>query len=183
MKPTLFNIFKAFFKIGLILLGGGYVIVPIMNEELVKKRGWLTSDEVFDYYCVAQCLPGIIAINISILVGNKLKRIKGAITAVFAVALSPIISIIVIAKLLSLIIKIPFIESVFWGVNLSVIVLLYLALKEMWTKSIVDKLTTLWFLIILTLGILKINPVYLIISSVVFGFLLELFNKKGDENG
>ena len=63
MKVSFWNIFSIFFKIGVILLGGGYVIIPIMQNELVEKRQWLSEDELCDYYCVSQCLPGIIAIN------------------------------------------------------------------------------------------------------------------------
>ena len=76
MKITLLNIFKAFFKIGLILLGGGYVIIPIMKTELVEKRNWIDEEELFNFYSVSQCLPGIIAVNMSILVGYKLLKIK-----------------------------------------------------------------------------------------------------------
>ena len=82
-KINSINLFKAFFEIGLILLGGGYVIVPVMEEILIQKRGWITKDELLDFYCVAQCLPGIIAINTSIFVGCKLMRLKGAIIALF----------------------------------------------------------------------------------------------------
>ena len=76
------NLFKAFFKIGLILLGGGYVIVPIMDDILVQKRKWITHDELIDFYSMAQSLPGIIAVNTSILAGYKLMKTKGALIAV-----------------------------------------------------------------------------------------------------
>ena len=172
-KVNSINIFKAFFEIGLILLGGGYVIVPVMEEILIKKRGWITSDELVDFYCVSQCLPGIIAINTSILVGNKLMKLKGAIIALLGLALSPVVSIIIIAKFINYIIKIPFIESIFWGVNIAVIILIYLALKEMWQKSMNDIFCYIWFLIILVLSILKVNPATLIILSIVLGFVIQ----------
>ena len=173
----LFELFKAFFKIGAILLGGGYVIVPVISEELIEKRGWLTHDELVDYYCIAQCLPGIVAINTSILVGYKLAKFKGVLISVFALTLSPFISIVLIAKFLSAISHIPFIESVFWGVNISVIVLIYLALKEMWEVSFVDKLSYIWFFIILFLSF-KVSPVILIILSVIFGVVLHFIRTR-----
>ena len=74
MNIKLIDIYKIFFKIGAILLGGGYVIIPIMQNELVEKKKWLNEQELCDYYCVSQCLPGIIAINMSILVGYKLLK-------------------------------------------------------------------------------------------------------------
>ena len=97
-KISFLNIFKAFFKIGLILLGGGYVIVPIMKQELTEKRGWLSDDEICDYYCVSQCLCGIIAINMSILTGYKLLKFKGVIASVVGIGLSPFVSIIILVS-------------------------------------------------------------------------------------
>lgn len=177
-KVSFLNIFKAFFKIGLILLGGGYVIIPIMQNELVEKRNWINKDELLDYYCVSQCLSGIIAVNMAILVGYKLKRIKGAIVSLFAMALSPFISIVIIAGLVDKIMHLPHIEGLFWGINISVIILIYLTLKEMWNKSIVDLFSFFWFSLIFILAILKISPALLIILSVIMGFILEIIRRR-----
>ena len=180
-KINSLNIFKAFFKIGLILLGGGYVIVPIMKDILIDKRNWLSEDDLVDFYCVAQCLPGIVAINTSILVGNKLLKLKGALIAVFGLSLSPVISIIIIAKCINYIIKIPFVESIFWGVNLSVIILIYLALRDIWQKSMSDAFCYVWFFIILFLSFIKINPAVLILVSIFFGLVIQKIRKEKDE--
>lgn len=177
-KITLINIFKAFFKIGAILLGGGYVIVPIMKEELVIKRKWLNEDEIYDFLCVSQCLSGIIAVNMSVLTGYKLLKFKGAITALFAMSLSPFITIVALANILSLITSIPFIEGLFWGVNLSVIVLIYLTLKEIWKKSVFNIFTYFWFGLILVLSLFKVNPVILILLSILSGAVIQLIKDK-----
>ncbi len=172
-KTNFWNIFKVFFKIGAILLGGGYVIIPIMKQELVEKRNWLSDDEVFDYYSVSQCLPGIIAVNMSILVGYKLRKTKGMLASVFGMALSPFVSIVLVASFLSKIMNIPFIDCFLGGVNLSVIILIYLTLKEMWHKSIVDVFSSFWFVFILLLAIFKVNPAILIIISIVLGLIIQ----------
>ncbi|MBQ9150024.1 chromate transporter [bacterium] len=178
MNVSLSDIFKIFVKIGAILLGGGYVIIPIMQSELVEKRKWLTQDELCDYYCVSQCLPGIIAINMSILVGYKILKLKGAIAAVLGMSFSPFLAILLVANLIDYIVGISFIDGVFWGVNLSVIVLIYLALKEMWQKSIVDIFSVFWFLLILVLSIKKVNPAFLIIGSIFLGILMYFAKEK-----
>ena len=175
---TFKNIFKVFFKIGLVLLGGGYVIVPIMKEELIKKRNWLKEDELYDYYSVSQCLPGIIAVNMSILTGYKLLKFKGAVISLFAMSLSPFISIIIIANILTKVLNIPFIEGLFWGVNLSVIILIYLTLKEMWQKSVKDIFTYLWFFFVLILSLIKTSPVIIIIFSIVLGALIQVIKER-----
>ena len=179
---SLLNIFKVFFKIGAILLGGGYVIVPIMKEELVEKRGWLTENELLDFYCVCQCLPGIIAVNMAILTGYKVLKLKGAITGLFAMSLSPVITIIIIANLISKITSIPFIEGVFQGVNISVIILIYLTLKEIFKTSMVNLFSYICFFIIFSLCILKVNPAILIIASIIFGIILQIIKNKRSKN-
>ena len=50
MNPKLFDMFLVFLKIGALLLGGGYVIVPLLNNELVDKKGWISKKEIIDYY-------------------------------------------------------------------------------------------------------------------------------------
>lgn len=189
IKPNLINIFKVFLKIGMILLGGGYVIIPIMEEELVQKRSWITNSELMDLYCVSQCLPGIIAINISILVGYKLKKIKGVLASVFGMAFSPFISIVIVAALLDKIMALPYLDGIFWGVNIAVIILIYLTLKEMWKNCIKDWFCLVWFFIILALSLKGFSPVLLIITAIVTGLIFYLVqkincskNKKGNEN-
>ncbi len=178
MEVNIKNIFKAFFKIGAILLGGGYVIVPIMKEELVEKRNWLKEEEIYDYLCVSQCLPGIIAVNMSVLTGYKLLKFRGAVIALFAMSLSPFLSIVLIANILSNILNIPFMTGLFWGVNLSVIILIYLTLKEVWKKSIIDVFTYFWFFLILALSLYKISPVILILSSILLGAVIQFIKEK-----
>ena len=75
MNIKLFDIFKIFFIIGLQLLGGGYVIVPLLKKYLVDERKWLNEEELYDYFAMSQCIPGIIAVNISISCGYKLKKL------------------------------------------------------------------------------------------------------------
>ena len=172
------ELFKVFFKIGAILLGGGYVIVPIMNEELVKKRNWLSEDEVVDFFCTAQCLPGIVAINTAILVGYKLNKFKGVLISVFAMALSPVLSIIIIAFFFNKITSLPFLDSVFWGVNISVIILIYLAIKDIWKKTFINSFSYVWYFLILVLFLYGVSPVLLLFFSIIAGAGFEFLRRK-----
>ena len=72
MEKSFYTIFKTFFKVGTLLLGGGYVILPLLQSELVDKKHWLNEDELFEYYALSQSVPGIIAANTSIFTGYKL---------------------------------------------------------------------------------------------------------------
>ena len=100
MEKNLYNIYKTFFKIGMLLLGGGYVILPLLQSELVEKRSWITGDEVAEYYALSQSIPGLIAANISIFTGYKLQGISGALAAIGGVITPAFLAIVVLARVL-----------------------------------------------------------------------------------
>ena len=86
---SLFSLFLVFVKIGAILLGGGYVILPIMTSEFVDKRKLVSHDDIIDYFALAQSLPGIIAANMSMFIGYKLRGKLGTIVAMIGVTFIP----------------------------------------------------------------------------------------------
>lgn len=174
MEKSLYEIFKVFFKIGTLLLGGGYVILPIMQSELVEKRGWIDNDELCEYTALSQSLPGLIAANLSIFVGYKLKRTMGAITAIFGMVLPAFLFIVILAKLLEELINLRFIQGIFWGVGIGVLVLIYLAIKEIWNKSIKGRFTFgVFFVVFLCSLCLKISPAILVILAILTGVVRQ----------
>jgi len=179
MEKSLYNIYKVFFKIGTLLLGGGYVILPLLQSELVEKRQWISSDEVAEFYALSQSIPGLIAANISIFTGYKLKGVSGALTAVSGIITPAFLSIVILAKVLEEIIKFDFVKGIFWGVGIGVIVLLYLAVKEIWHKSIVDKYTFGVFFIVFLLSLcFDVSPAILVILSIIAGVVLQILRDK-----
>ncbi len=178
MEKTLYQIFKTFFKVGTLLLGGGYVILPLLQSELVDKKNWIDDDELCEYYALGQSVPGVIAANTAIFVGYKLKKTAGAIAALIGITMPAFISIIIVARILEEIIRLKFIQSIFWGVGIGVLILIFLAVKEMWKKSIVDKFTCWVFFItfILSAGF-KAPPAALIILAIFLGLWLQ-YQKK-----
>ena len=92
MEKTLYQIFKTFFKVGTLLLGGGYVILPLLQSELVEKKNWINDDELCEYYALSQSIPGLIAANLSIFVGYKLRKTAGAIAAITGIILPALFS-------------------------------------------------------------------------------------------
>lgn len=181
MEKSLYNIYKTFFKVGTLLLGGGYVILPLLQSELVEKRSWIDNDELCEYTALSQSIPGLIAANLSIFVGYKLKRTMGALAAISGMITPAFLSIVILAKILEEVIKLKFIQGIFWGVGIGVLVLIYLAVKEIWHKSIIDKFTFGVFFVIFLLSVcLKISPAVLIILVIIIGILRQFYLGKKD---
>ena len=90
------QLFIEFFTLGLFTFGGGYAMIGLL-EERMTRRGWLDSEEILDCIAVTQTLPGVIAVNMSLYVGYRLKGIKGALVSVFGMVLPSFVIIILIA--------------------------------------------------------------------------------------
>ena len=75
---TLWELFRSFFCIGLFTFGGGYAMLPMLQREVVDRHGWTTADELLDSYAIAQCTPGVIAVNTATYVGHKVKSTAGS---------------------------------------------------------------------------------------------------------
>lgn len=189
MEKSFWSIFKTFFKVGTLLLGGGYVILPLLTSEIVEKKHWITPDELCEFYALGASLPGIIAANTAIFTGRKLLGRKGAIAGTIGIVLPSFLAIVLFASILSEIVDKPSVQHIFWGVGIGVITLLFLAVKEMWTKCVVDKFSICVYSVCLILAFTRVIPLSLIvILALVSGIIFQriedkknLKNNKGDE--
>ena len=82
----LWELYWAYLKIGFINFGGGYAMLPLLERELVNKKGWTTLAELRDYFAIGQCTPGLIALNVSTFIGQKRKGAAGALAAMEEIA-------------------------------------------------------------------------------------------------
>ncbi|MCD8293403.1 MAG: chromate transporter, partial [Prevotellaceae bacterium] len=89
--------FLIFFKIGAFTIGGGYAMVPLIENEIVTKRRWLAPEDFIDLLAISQSAPGILAVNISIFVGYRLHGIKGSIVTALGTVLPSFLIILAIA--------------------------------------------------------------------------------------
>lgn len=179
MKVSLKDLYIEFLLLGVQMLGGGYVLIPLMQKNLIEKRMWITQEELTDFYALSQSIPGIIAANISTFVGYKLRGKTGALLALTGIITSPVISILLIAAIIDILLKISYIQSIFWGVGIAVIILVFLSIKEMWNHSVNDIPT--WIIFLASCGLslfLNISPVYIIIGSMIFGVIVKFIEKR-----
>ena len=89
--------FGIFFKIGAFTIGGGYAMVPLIENEIVTKRKWIAQEDFIDLLAISQSAPGILAVNISIFIGYKLRGIRGSIVTALGTILPSFIIILAIA--------------------------------------------------------------------------------------
>ena len=183
MRTSLWDIYKVFTKIGAILIGGGYVILPILKEEVVENNNWITDNELVDYYAISQSLPGIIAANISIFVGYKLRGKWGALVSTIGIITAPFICIACISSIISQVINFPITKSILWGVEFGVIILIISSVQELWSKAIPDKFSFfIFFVFLLSILKFKIPPTPIILSSIVIGIAFNyIISKRGSE--
>lgn len=126
MNNIFFKLFITFFKIGAFTFGGGWAMISIIEKEIVDKHHWLERNEFLDLLAVAQSLPGILAVNISVAVGDKLKGTRGSIAAAIGTILPSFMMILCIAIFLTpdLIKNNTIISSIFKGIRPAVVALI-----------------------------------------------------------
>ena len=174
---SLLDLYWTFVKIGCVTFGGGYAMLPILERELVDKRGWTTMDDLRDYFSIGQCTPGIIALNVSTFIGEKRRGVKGAIAATVGFLTGPIAIILIIAMFLQNYAQLEIVQHAFAGIRVCVCVLILQAVLRLWKKSVVDPFTLGLYLAIFALhaasGLLpcRIPAAMLVILSGLAGIL------------
>lgn len=180
-KVPLIKLYFIFLKIGAILLGGGYVILPIITEELSKKHNLISEDEIIDYFAISQSLPGIVAANISMFTGYKIRGKFGAITAMLGIITIPFITIVLLASILNVLSENIYFKGAMSGVEIAVIALIFLAVKEIWQKSETDLFFYIvFFLSLCCLMIFKFSPIQTIILAAITGIVYKKISDKGE---
>lgn len=174
-----FDIFKAAFRVGLFTFGGGYAMLPILQREVVETRGWVSEEEVLDYYAIGQCLPGIIMVNTMIFVGQKRKGTKGGIVAALGTVCPALIIITFIAALLTNFADVPAVKNAFAGIRVCVCVLIFNAVVKLWKSSIIDwKCLVLFFIVALGSLLTNITPVVFVLFAAVVGIVIKVLEVK-----
>lgn len=167
------DLYLTFLKIGVTAFGGGYAMLPILRDEIVKKRSWAEEEEVMDYYAIGQCTPGIIAVNTATFIGYKKAGIAGGIAATLGFVTPSLIIISIIAFFLKNFADIPAVKHAFAGIRACVCVLILDAVLKMGKKALIDYRCVLIFLVVLAVGVLtNISPVIPVICAGVAGVIL-----------
>lgn len=164
------KIFTCFAKIGAFTIGGGYAMIPIIQKEVVDKNKWIGEQDFLDILAISQSAPGILAVNISIFLGYRLRGIKGSIVATLGSALPSFLIILLIAMFFTGYQDNPTIISIFKGIRPVVVALIAVPMINMAKKAKLNIYTgALAAITALLIIFLKVSPVYiLLVVGVIF---------------
>ncbi len=182
-EASLWHIFLVFAKLGAFTIGGGYAMIPLIRDEMVK-RNWMTDEELPDIIAMAQSAPGVLAVNMSIFVGHKLHGVKGSVVATLGSVLPSFVSILLIAMIFTGFRDNPVVERIFKGIRPVVVSLIAVPMINMARKN--NRTWWAWAISAATLflvAFLSFSPVYiLLVLIVVSAGIAVLRNRKEAEN-
>ena len=157
-------------------------MLPIIDRELCQKKGWVSQDELIDYYAISQATPGIIAVNVATFCGHKLKGSLGAAVSTLAVVIPSIIIISLLASCINTVEQIPVIKKALMGINIAVAANLSYSIIKLSGKTVSSVFTFLLFALAFALVyFFKVNVVLVIFSSAFLGVAIHLAAKKKGE--
>lgn len=178
MRGVLFNLFFTFFKIGTFTFGGGWAMISIIEREIVDKHKWLERESFLDLLAVAQSLPGILAVNIAVAIGDKLKGWKGSLVAALGTILPSFCMILIIAIFLTpdLIKNNEVLSAIFKGIRPAVVALIIAPVLNS-AKSAKIGIKTIWIPVVVALLIWSklpyvSNPILYIILGGAGGYYI-----------
>ena len=173
------EIFAIFFKIGAFTFGGGYAMVPLIRNEVVDKKHWIADNEFMDMLAIAQSMPGPLALNTALFVGNKRLGFKGSLFSAAGVIVPSFISILLIAMIFTQFKTNPIVERIFKGIRPAVVALIAAPLLGL-GKSAGVTLKNIWIPagVALCAWLLHISPIYIVVACIALGILHLLYVKQ-----
>lgn len=175
-RVSLRKIFSEFAYIGSFTIGGGYMMVPAIEARL-RKRGWISDDELSDMVALSQSAPGLLTVNMAIFAGYRLRGIPGSVVATLGCIIAPFLIILAIAMFFSAFSEAPVIQAIFRGVRpVAVAIIAAYAVKLL-------RRHTRWWEWVITLvafaaiAFLEISPIYILLTIIVIAAAVMKFRE------
>lgn len=173
-QVKLSELYSAFFRIGGFTIGGGYVMLPMMQREVVDNKEWVTEEDMVNYYALASSVPGVIAINTATMIGFKKRGLLGAISATAGMVTPSLLIIMFIAAFLSRFQEYALVQSAFRGVRVAVFAVMVMAVVRIGGKAIHSLDGWLYALLAFMLVVVfSVSPIYVILSTIAAGIVMS----------
>ena len=172
-RKTVRELYVSFLKIGSLMFGSGYTMLPLLTHEIVEHRAWVTQGELMDAFSLSQCVPGVIAVNTAAFIGQKRGGWAGAAAAILGVITAPIIAILLVATVLMQFWNSPVMVSVFSGVRVAVAAVITSAVVQLMRANVKSWLgVALCIAGFVIVALLHLSPVFVVLMAVVVGFIV-----------
>ena len=171
----LFQLFYIFFKIGAFTIGGGYAMIPLIEAEIVTKKGWVAKEDFLDLLAIAQSAPGVFAVNIAIFIGYRLRGVRGCIVTALGAILPSFLIILCIALFFLRFKENPTVEAIFRGIRPAVVALIAAPTFNLAKAAKINRYT-IWIPIIsaLLIWLLGFSPIWIILLAGIGGYVWNL---------
>ncbi len=169
----LFKMFLIFLRIGAFTFGGGYAMIPLIEDEMVNKQKWINEEEFLDIIALSQSIPGVLAVNCSTYVGYSLFGLKGAIIACLGAVLPSFFIILTIAMFLINAFDESLLDQIFNGIRPAVVGLIVVAvfkLKRGIKKTYFNYIYA--FIVFIAVSFFNVHPIFVILISGILGYII-----------
>lgn len=178
-KPSLLKFFLTTFKIGTFTFGGGWAMIPLVREEVSKKRGWMSEEEFIDVLSIAQGFPGPIMVNVSVMCGRCLLGWRGALVGLLGAVLPSLLAILLVVSMLTKFGENQYVRAFLNGMRPALFAVLIYALFGMRKSATGSKISLgIALIAFVALSILKLNPFLVIACGAAFGVTFSLLRRK-----
>ncbi|MDE1549655.1 chromate transporter [Jeotgalibaca caeni] len=177
------TLLKSTFVLSAFTIGGGYVIVPLMQKKFVEDLKWIDTEEMLDLVALGQSMPGALAVNTSILVGYRMAGVSGALTTVLGTVSPPLIIITVISYFYMSFRDNPIVDALMLGMQIGVVavilnVVVTMVKDVLKTKDIVNLLILIGAFV--AGFIFEVNVILVILVAGIIGYINNMQKlKKG----
>lgn len=179
------KLFAGCLRISAFTFGGGYVIVPLIKKRFVDELGWVSEEKMLDYIAIGQSSPGPIAVNTAAMMGYGLAGLPGALVAVFATVLPPLVTLSVVSVFYALVIENAVVRNVLRGMQAgvaAVVLDVVVDLVAAVTKSRRAVPVVLMAAAFVAAAVFKVNVAFIILASAAYG-VLAVAKVRGKERG
>ncbi len=169
------ELYLSFLKIGSFTLGGGYVMVPLIQNMAVDNKKWCTEKEMIDFISIAQSVPGMFGGNVATNVGYKVGGFFGSICALAGIVTPSIIIITLFASIYEVLMSNIFIANAFRGIQSAVVALIIMAIIRIYKGGIKNNFQKILIIFFILLSVLfNVNPFYLVVIGMFLGAIYNI---------